>query len=234
MVSNFASEVLMGIPMLLSNLRAMLLKKVEVSASEGNVAGVTRWSGALERCQALEEEARNLEERAREFKDSLEPSIEQPPQAAATNGSAKINAGSRTATAKSRGAAARSAWVDKLSAKGVVLTGHGKRYQTGTGKRVAIAFASELSYRPNKWFLGLKDEPIDIAVLLCQDTGKRLYEVVLPVSDLGISWSMLSRSAVGTQLKFNVRKDTHEWLLEIPGSNPVTVTKYMGGYGPLR
>lgn len=222
----------MDIPMLLSNLRAVVLKKVEVSASNGDVAGVTRWSGALERCQALEGEARDLEERAREFKDSLEPSIQQPPQAAATSGGAKINAGSRTATAKNKGAAARSAWVDKLSAKGLVLTGHGKRYQTGTAKRVAIAFASELSGQPNKWFLGLKDESIDIAVLLCEDTGKRLYEMVLPVSNLGRSWSMLSRSADG-QIKFHVRKNAQEFLLEVPGSKPIAVTRYVGDYKPL-
>jgi hypothetical protein len=233
MVSKFTAEALMAISMLLSNLRAMVLKKVEVSASTRDVAGVTRRSGALERCQALEGEARDLEERAREFKDSFEPSIQQPPQAAATSGSAKINAGSRTVSAKSNGAAVRSAWVDELSGKGVVLTGHGRRYQTSKAKRVGITFASEPSYRPNKWWLGLKDEPIDIAVLLCQDTGKRLYEVVLPVSDLGTIWSMLSRSADG-QIKFNVRKDTQEWLLKIPGSNPVTVTKYVGDYGPLR
>lgn len=232
MVGKFAYEALMDILMVLPNLRAMVLKKVEVSASAGDVAGVTRWSGALERCQALEGEARDLEQRAREFKDSLQPSIQQPPQAAATSGSAKINAGSRTASAKSRGAAVRSAWVAKLSAMGIVLTGHGKRYQTSKGKRVGIPFASELS-NPNKWWLGLKDEPTDIAVLLCQDTGKRLYDVVIPVSDLGTIWSMLSRSADG-QIKFNVRKDKHEWLLKIPGSNPANVTKYVGDYGPLR
>ena len=221
----------MDIPMLLSNLRAMVLKKVEVSASKGDVAGVTRWSGDLERCQALEREARDLAMRALEFKDSL--SIQQPPKTAATSGSAKINAGSGTASAKSKGAAVRSAWVAKLSAKGIVLTGHGKRYQTGTGKRVGSAFASELPYKPNRWWLGLKDESIDIAVLLCQDMGKRLYEVVLPVADLGKTWSMLSRSAAG-YIEFHVRKETNEWLLEIPGSNPVTVSKYVGDYKPLR
>jgi hypothetical protein len=134
---------------------------------------------------------------------------------------------------KREGAMARDRWVKMLSGKQIPLTGHDKRYYTEKGVSVGIAFANELD-RPqlvNKWFLGLKDEPTDVAVLLCQDKEGNLHDFIIPVSELGSSWDALSRS--GGQVKFNIHRRKSEFLLSIPGGEPISITKYIGNHRPL-
>lgn len=95
-----------------------------------------------------------------------------------------------------------------------------------------MAFANKLPGKDNRWFLGFADEPTDVAVLLCRSSTGKLYDIVLPVSDLDDRWNMLSRS--GREIKFNVRKEGAELLLLIPGNEPFRVTKYLANYKPLR
>jgi hypothetical protein len=124
----------------------------------------------------------------------------------------------------------RNRWVNMLSTKQISLTGHDKRYHTEGGTSVGIAFANELD-RPqlvNKWFLGLKDEPTDVVVLLCRDKEGDLHDFIVRVTELRSSWEGLSRS--GGQVKFNIHRRKSEFLLSIPGGDPVTITKYIGNY----
>jgi hypothetical protein len=126
----------------------------------------------------------------------------------------------------------RSQWVAQLNTMGVELRGSGKRFVAPSGATVGLAPANELPGKPNRWFLGLADERTDVVVLLCRrDTG-RLYDLVIPVPDMGRRWELLSRS--NNQIKFNVRKDVSEFLLLIPGDGPFLVTQYLTNYGPLR
>jgi hypothetical protein len=124
----------------------------------------------------------------------------------------------------------REMWVKKLLTKDIPLTGHSKRYYTRNHTSVSIAFANEL-YRPNKWFLGLKDEPADFAVLLCQEKKGYLHDFIIPVAELGSAWEALSRS--GEQVKINIKRESSEFLLLIPGDEPLIITKYDSNYKPL-
>ena len=95
---------------------------------------------------------------------------------------------------------------------------------------MSIAFANEID-RPNlidKWFLGLKDEPTDIAVLLCQDLQGKVNDFVLPVAELKSTWKTLSRS--GGEIKFNVRHRQGVYLLLDPKGEPINISKYLGKY----
>jgi hypothetical protein len=117
-----------------------------------------------------------------------------------------------------------------LSSEAILLNGHNKRYYTEGGRSVSIAFANEID-RPNlidKWFLGLKDEPTDIAVLLCQDLEGKVNDFVLPVAELKSTWKTLSRS--GGEIKFNIRRRQSEYLLLEPNGEPISISKYLGKY----
>ena len=97
---------------------------------------------------------------------------------------------------------------------------------------MAVAFANELPTAENRWFLGLADEPTEVAVLLCKPLAGEFHDIVLPVSRLREVWRALSRSQSG--VKFNVRKDASRFLLLVPGNEPLDVTRHVGNYEPLR
>src|SRR4030042_921675 len=121
---------------------------------------------------------------------------------------------------KLEGARARREWIKVLSSNAILLNGHNKRYYTESGRSVSIAFANEID-RPNligKWFLGLKDEPTNIAVLLCQDLEGKVNDFVLPVAELKSTWQTLSRSGGGN--KFNIRRRQGEYFLFDPRGEP--------------
>lgn len=130
------------------------------------------------------------------------------------------------------GKQARQGFLDRLAASGVTLRGRGKRYRTGKNQSVGIAAANERPVSPDKWFLGLKDEPTDVLVLLCFAPAKEPTEIVIPIASLGFPWEALSRDRNGN-LKFHVRKEIDRFSLDVPGT-PTDITRFVGDYGPLR
>lgn len=223
----------MDISRQLSDLEVTILESVSEAAHERNLAAVAKWSRAAEHCEALVSEAREFEERIRAFKNSLEQgSISEAHLNLDRHDNTKTNEKPRRISAKREGAIVRAEWVKGILAKGISLKGYRKRYQTTREKSVGLAFANELHGKENKWWLGLQDDPTDVAVLLCRSLNKDLYDIVLPVSQLRTYWDMLSRS--GGQIKFNIRKEDREFFLLIPGDNPLSITKYAGNYEPLR
>lgn len=233
----------------------MILNEIKRAAQHADVGAIARWSNAAEQCEIFIRETTELERRVRDFVDALSFK----PGNVTTSGKELVGsevpatkrrispilwgkegsimgetpARKRHISAKREGAEKRGEWVATLSTKYIPLTGHEKRYYTKRGKSIGIAFANELD-RPqlaDKWFLGLKDEPTDVAVLLCQDKEGNLYDFVVPVAELGSSWKTLSRS--GGQVKFNIYRRNSEFLLLIPGGDPLDVTNYLSSYGVL-
>jgi len=210
----------------LSPVRSEILARVAAAAQSGDVADVARWSQAAQDCDALVREQVRLEERVRRFVASLE----QPSQAPEAELYVTPPTSERV-SARHEGALARIEWLAQLDKSGVRLNGHGKRFATYAGHAVSVGFANELPGLPNKWFLGTADEPTDVVVLLCRDTRRKVHDIVVPVADLGARWKMLARN--NGQIKFNVRRDVSEFLLLIPGAQPLVVSQYVGRYGPL-
>jgi len=242
----------------LSAVREMILNEIRVAAQNADIGAIARWSKAAEQCEMLIRETTELEGRVKRFVDTLSSK----PEDTRISGKESVDSGTpstqslqaqkggkmktelvgsetfstqRSISPKREGAEERKKWVAKLAAKHIPLTGHDKRYYTKKGKSIGIAFANELD-RPqlaDKWFLGLKDEPTDMLVLLCRDKEKKgdPHDFIVPVAELGSSWKALSRS--GGQVKFNIWKSNSEFLLLIPGEDPISITSHLSNYRPL-
>ncbi len=212
----------------LKHIQNLLMDRVSSAVSNRNFASVTRLSGLLKECEVLETEFTSLQRRV----DALRSALNGSSTAPSAFSTPIASADTRVLSPKAAGAQARHEWAAGLRAKGISLTGHGKRYQSVRGESVAVAFANELSGLEDRWFLGLADEPTDIAVLLCNSLAGKLYDVVMPVARLHDAWRDLSRHR--GQVKLNFRRDGNQFFLLVPGKKPVAVTQYVGNYDPLR
>jgi len=214
----------------LAEVQASLLDEVVRAAQDGNVDAVEQLGRRAKECAALQEQAKDLKMQITRFVEySKERGLGDHNVEATSNNGTVV---SMPISAKREGKEAREQWVGERAAGGVQLTGHGKRYQTVQAATVGIAFANELEGKPDKWFLGLRDEPTDVGVLLCKDQNGSVVDLVLPVNEIRAQWSSLSTS--GGQIKFNIRREAGRFVLLIPGGRQVDVTQYRSSYGPLR
>jgi hypothetical protein len=218
----------------LPRFKEMILKEIGMAAQNADIGAVTKWSRAAEHCEKLIKENSEFESQVKDFANSLWSMQGKTYTNQATKSiSYQKPTANRGISPKKKGAMARERWVQGLSSKGITLNGHDKRYYTESGTSVSIAFANELD-KPNlvnKWFLGLKDEPTDFAVLICNDKEGNMHDFILPISKMGSNWEGLSRS--GGQVKFHVHRKRGEFLLSVPGHEPTVLTKYLGNYQPL-
>lgn len=210
----------------LKRIQSLLLDRLSSAVSNRDFATVSALSGLAKECETLEVELASLCRRVEAAEGTLNDfwSKSTPFQQIA------YTADPPPLSAKAAAAQARGDWVMELRKQGLPLHGHRTRFQTVRGRSVAVAFANERL--ENRWFLGLPDERTEIAVLLCKSVSGELHDIVLPVSDLHEVWGALSRSKSG--VKFNIKKDTYQFLLLVPGKNPLDVTRYVGNYAPLR
>jgi hypothetical protein len=219
----------------LQDIKKEILEGVKKAARQGNIESIVFLGKAAEQCDNLIIGHKNLEKRIKEFCISIFSTqglrLNQHKE---TKERFEDNITTFRPSPKREGAIIRNVWVNNIKTIGVKLTGHGKRFQTESGIYVSVASANELN-RPqllNKWFLGLKDEQMDVVVvLLCRDLEKEVHDIVIPVSELGASWETLSRSR--GQVKFNIRRQREEFKLLVPSNEPLDVTKYIGNYKPL-
>lgn len=218
----------MGTQAELKRIQSLLLDRISSAVLNRDVAAVAALSGLAKECETLEAEFASLNRRVEAAKRALNGSWSSP----TTSPKLTYSSEASTTSPKAVGAQARNEWVAGLRAHGISLHGHRKRYQTARGQSVAVAFANELPGLENRWFLGLADEPTDIAVLLCNSLGGKLYDIVLPVPRLREVWRGLSRHR--SQIKFNVRQDGSRFFLLVPGKEPVDLTKYVGDYDPFQ
>jgi hypothetical protein len=212
----------------LKYMQSLLLDRLSSAISNRDFAAVAALSGLAKECEALEAEFASLTRRVEAAKSAL-------------NGFSSWSTASQKlpqfaeapiVSPKAAGAQARNEWVAGLRAQGISLHGHRKRYQAARGQSVAVAFANERPDSENRWFLGLPDEPTEIAVLLCKSLDGKLHDIVLPVSRLPEVWRALSRHK--NEVKFNVKKDTSRLLRLVPRNEPLDVTRYVGHYESLR
>lgn len=220
----------------LLQVKETILSKITNAAQNGNIEAISKWSKAAEQCENLIREKAELDNLIESFigstlsnKDTVKPESK--------GGTLPLESlrDSGKISPKKEGKLFRERWVKMLLTKGIELNGHNKRYYTNNGINLSIAFANELD-KPNlldKWFLGLKDESIDIAVLLCKDLENNFCDFVIPVVELGTKWKLLSRS--GGEVKFNIRKKGGDFFLVIPGNHePIVLNKYLSNYSLIK
>lgn len=212
----------------LKRIQSLLLDRITSAASNRDVTAVAALSGLAKECESLDAEFASLNRRVEAAKSALNGSW------SASTASQKLtySAEASTTSRKVVGAQARNEWVEGLRAQGISLQGHRKRYQTARGQSVAVAFANELPLKKNRWFLGLPDEPTDVAVLLCKSLAGKRHDIVLPVSRIREVWRLLARNQ--GEVKFNFKKDDSRFLLLVPRNEPLDVTRDVGNYAPLK
>src|SRR5262249_8848024 len=162
-------------------LKNQLLAKASEAVRAGNVPALSAISARAAECERLIAEAQDLDERF----SSLSSYLHTPAERLALHDSPSPRT-ARPRFAKRDGAEMRAQWIADMKAKGVQLQGYGKRYTTVFGATVGLAPANER--QPNKWFLGMADEPTDVIVLLCRSRSGKVYDLVLPVPALGRCW----------------------------------------------
>jgi hypothetical protein len=214
----------------LTNVLDKIIERVKLAAKDANIAEISRWSKAADKCQLIISETEELEGRIRNFTESIFNEQENMTK----NPGPYIEKQKAGFSPKKEGAIVRESWVRDVSLRGIMLNGHGKSYRTKSNCSVSIAFANELD-KPqlsDKWFLGLPDEPVDYAVLLCRDKAGELHDFILPFGEMRPTWEELSRS--GGQVKFHIQRIHGEFNLLVPRSNPLNISKYHANYQLLQ
>jgi len=133
---------------------------------------------------------------------------------------------------KARGKSARAEWLSQCAKSGILLAHlRGRIYETSKRARVGIAYASEQAERPDKWWLGLRDEPYSVIVLLCQDGNGKLLDFVIPIQTLSPFWKVFSRH--GGQVEFHVERAGSNYALRVPGGRSVPMNSFLAEYKSL-
>lgn len=122
-------------------------------------------------------------------------------------------------------------FLRKVSQDGIHLEHiRGSIYETQSGHKVGIAVATERL--PDRWFLGLPFEGFDHAVLLCRrDTGDTV-EICIPKNFFHEYGDKMSQS--GGQMKFNVTRRGSGYAILVPGTDGISVSKFLGDYSMLK
>jgi len=108
----------------------------------------------------------------------------------------------------------------------------GKAYRTTSGKKIGVTFANELEGKPDRWWLGIKDEHYDVVVLLCNQGSGSMLDFILPYEEIKEIWPSLSRSA--GEVKFNIIREGETYSLLVPPQRRESISRFLGKYGPLK
>ncbi len=211
----------------LSNLKKSLLGLIRKAATQNDSSGVVVHSKYLEEVEKLIEKAQNISDRIYD----LEKRIFQKDNVI-DSGKIKQSLPEPVIThisAKAKGKIRRENFLKLLEEKGVSLSQiKGIIYKSAKSNKIGIASASE---RPegNRWFLGLPPDDYDAIVLLCEDSQKRVYHIILPPSFVIKYRYEFSRDS-NNQIKLNVLKENDKFLIMIPGHGNIDVSNYLNNY----
>ena len=106
----------------------------------------------------------------------------------------------------------------------------GSIYATQSRNKVGIAVATERN--SGRWFLGLPLDGFDHAVLLCKPDLGEAVEICLPKSFFDGYGDKMSRSS--GQMKFNIARRGSEYAILVPGTDGVSVSKFIGNLSLLK
>lgn len=179
---------------------------------------------ALKKLQDLEAEVAAIEARLREAPGTGTNSLEGAPS---VESSASVPG---KLSPRARAKQGRSAFLGKLRSQGIQLRQLDELvFQTTSGKKVGMPYATELEDLPDRWFLGLPDERFDIVVLLCQD-GSGLHEFVFPSGFVSQIWHSLSRGKHGVKrgVKFNILRNGPNFELRLIGGVLKQINQFLG------
>ena len=135
------------------------------------------------------------------------------------------------ASGRGIGKTIRKDFLQKLSEEGIYLENiRGSIYQAQSGHKVGIAVATER--KPDRWFLGLPLKGFDDAVLLCKPDSGDTIEICLPNNFFDEYGDKMSESS--GQMKFNVARRGSGYAILVPGTDGISVSKFLGDYSLLK
>ena len=135
------------------------------------------------------------------------------------------------ASGRGIGRTIRMDFLKKVSEENIYLENiRGSIYKTQSGHKVGIAVATER--KPDRWFLGLPLEGFDDAVLLCKPDSGDIVEICLPKSFFNEYGDKMSQSA--GQMKFNIARRGGGYALLVPGTDGISVSRFLGNYALLK
>ena len=135
------------------------------------------------------------------------------------------------ASGRGIGKTIRKDFLQKVSEEGIYLENiRGSIYQAQSGHKVGIAVATER--KPDRWFLGLPLKGFDDAVLLCKPDSGDTIEICLPNNFFDEYGDKMSESS--GQMKFNVARRGSGYAILVPGTDGISVSKFLGDYSLLK
>lgn len=213
----------------LQRIRRLLSRLAERAAKAGDMLRLAEVGGHAKEYEAVQAAYKALELRVNVLADKLQESKSSKKSEPTTEPVKEVAVPSEPISRKERGSRERGEWVRRMYGQGITMTGHRKRYQLPGGQNVGIAFANQVNGR---WFLGLPDEPTDIAVLLCRSEDGQLYDFVLPTPTVREVWTGLSRNA--DNVKLSIAPSGDRFILKPPRKEAIDISAFVGRYESLR
>jgi len=134
-----------------------------------------------------------------------------------------------------RGNYLRQEWLQHLPSTIALQVLEHRVYRTATGKRVAVPTAREQAHAPGEWVFLTRDKTYEILVLLCwRRAPNELIDFVIPQNVLQPIWKKFETD---NQKKRNrivrVFKVNGDFLMRVPGGEPVRINDLQAQYSPL-
>ena len=107
---------------------------------------------------------------------------------------------------------------------------------TSSGARIALPFGRE--HTPDKWFFGVDEGsipticPYSCIVFLCGGADESVLQFILPQKLIQKYWNQFSRHE--DNVKFNIKRESVNFALLVPGYGPVQINTYQDAYDHLK
>lgn len=209
-----------------------VLGKIAEAAQRGDSQDVLALGERLEKVESLIRRHDNLVRDISSLngEDSRSKTIPSPRESLATQRSKEQN-GPRLTSGRGIGKTIRSAFLKELVEKGIHLRQmKGTIYETQSGQRIGIAFATER--KPDRWFLGLPLGGFDHAILLCERETGDTVEFWLSKNFFDDYGNNMSHS--GDQMKFNIARRGSGYVILVPGTSGVSSSTFRKDYTLLK
>jgi len=125
-----------------------------------------------------------------------------------------------------------SVWLDRVNRQYPLRKDSRRVFITRKGRKVGIYAALEAN---KNWLFELKDQPLNVLVLLAQDHQGILHGYVLPPKVLQDCWKQFEREhhAGGTTVLVNVQRTADGLWLLVPSGRNIEIENFEGAYAAL-
>jgi tryptophanyl-tRNA synthetase len=121
-----------------------------------------------------------------------------------------------------------SEWLERVNRTYFLKKDRPRTFITRRGRKVGLYAAAE---EQGGWKFMLEDRPVNVLVLLAQDSNRYIHDYVLPPKVVQDHWKKFSRNGDGVEIV--LKKNTNGAFLAMP-ENEFSVEQYEGDYSALQ